>query len=69
MFASMDAFKTSMHQAKRQCKGYIKNEYQCCKNIRTDIENAERLTGNGTPNIYAERGEGGNIGAIRSRQK
>jgi hypothetical protein len=22
--------------------------------------NAERLAGNGTPNIYAERGEGGN---------
>lgn len=30
--------------------------------------NAERLAGNGTPNIYAERGEG-DIGAIRSRQK
>ena len=30
--------------------------------------NAERLAGNGTPNIYAERGEG-EIEAIRSRQK
>lgn len=38
MFGSVDAFKTSMQQAKRQCKGGIKNEYQCCKNIRTDIE-------------------------------
>ena len=30
--------------------------------------NAERLSGNGTPNIYAERGEG-EIEAFRSRQK
>jgi hypothetical protein len=27
MFGSMDAFKTSMQQVKRQCKGGIKNEY------------------------------------------
>jgi hypothetical protein len=38
MFGNVDAFKTSMQQAKRQCKGGIKNEYQCCRNIRTDIE-------------------------------
>lgn len=34
MFGSVDAFKTSMQQAKRQCKGDIKNEYQCGKNIQ-----------------------------------
>ena len=48
-----------MQQAKRQCKGDIKNEYQCCK-IFNRYRNTARLAGNGTPNIYAERGEGGN---------
>jgi hypothetical protein len=37
MFGSVDAFRTSMQQTKRQCKGDIKNEYQCCK-YSTDIE-------------------------------
>lgn len=32
--------------------------------------NAERLAGNGTPNIYAERGEGGNrSGSIETKMR
>jgi hypothetical protein len=63
----MNAFKTSMQQAKRQCKGGIKNEYQCCKNIRTDIEMMRDYLVMVLQTFTLK--EKGDIGAIRSRQK